>query len=142
MKVKLRLIGDKLNSDELLISAKNLQLGTDIYVEKFPITKDVGVMTILESFEEKENRFQVVIRDKENKELGRGNIFKLKIMTKEKEAIIIYNINKAYFEKKIDFYKVELLSGESVIDSYKLGCETEIYNIYSNLAPKGTISLD
>lgn len=141
MKVKVRLIGDKINSEDMLISANNLQLTTKVFSEKLPVTKDVGVMTILEDFSEKDNSFQVVIKNSKDEELGRGNIFRLKIMTEEREAILIYNVNKAYFEKKGDFYTVELWNKDKILDKYDLGCEVEIHNIYNNMLPKGVISL-
>lgn len=141
MKVKVRLIGNQINSDDILISGKNLQLTTSIYSESLPATKDIGVITILDNFSEAKNIFQVIIKNSKNEELGRGDIFRLKIMTKEREAILVYNINGAYFEKKGDFYIVELWNEDNILDRYNLECETEIHNIYSNLLPKGTISL-
>lgn len=141
MKIKVRLIGEQINSEETLISGKNLQLTTNIYSENLPVTKNIGVITILDDFDELKNTFQVVVKNSKDEELGKGKIFRLKIMTKEREAILIYNINGAYFEKKSDFYIVELWNEKCILDSYTLKCETEIHNIYSNLLFKGTISL-
>ena len=141
MRVKARLIGDKMNSEDMLISGNNLQLTTRVYSEKLPFTKDIGILTILENFNEEDNNFQIIIKNPKEEELGRGNIFRLKIVTKEREAILIYNVNKAYFEKKDDFYVVELWNKNNLLDTYNLGCEVEIHNIYNNMLPKGVISL-
>lgn len=141
MNIKLRMIGNKIDSSKILFNLEQMQLGTKVFIEKFPITKDIGILTIINNFNELENEFQIVVKDSQGKELGKGEVFRLKIMTKEKEAIIIYNINSAYFEKREDFYTIELLNRGNIIDSFDLSCETNMYNIYNNLDDKGTINL-
>lgn len=141
MNIKLRMIGNKMDSSKILFNLEKMQLGTRLLVEKFPITRDIGILTVINSFNELENEFQIVVKDSHGKELGKGEVFRLRIMTREKEAIIIYNINKAYFEKKEDFYTIELLNKGNIIDRFDLSCETNIYNIYNNLDDKGTINL-
>lgn len=142
MRVKLRMVGGKLNSGNILVNGERLQLGTTVYVDKFPVTKDIGILTILENFDEKINEFQICVKNSDNKELGRGEVFRSKVVLKNKgEGIIIYNVNKAYFENKNDFYIIELWNKDKIIDKFSLNCDSDIYNIYENLEEKGTISL-
>lgn len=140
MKVKLRLIGDKIDSSKILISANNLQMGNKILVERFPATKDVGILTILDEFDGKNNKFQLCVKNGKNEVLGRGEIFRSKILYKSEEGMIAYNVNKAYFENRESFYIVELWNDKTLLDSFNLFAETEIYNTYENLEEKGRIS--
>lgn len=142
MKVKVRMIGDKLDSNTMLVDAGKLQLGTKVYTQRFPLTKDVGIFTVIEGMEESKNIFQIAVKDSNGELLGRGNVFRMKILSKETgEGVLIYNINKAHFKNRDSFYIIELWNGENLIDSFNLGADSDIYNIYSNLDEKGTISL-
>lgn len=142
MKIKMRMIGDKLDSNTLLIDAAKLQLGTKVYTKQFPFTKDVGVLTLIEGLKEEENNFQITVKDSNGELLGKGGLFRAKIKNKASdEAIVIYNINKAYFECRDDFYIIELWSNGKMIDNFELGADADIYRIYENLDEKGSISL-
>lgn len=142
MKIKVRMIGDKLDSNTMLVDAGKLQLGTKVYTQRFPLTKDVGILTIIEGMKESKNIFQIVVKDSKGELLGKGNIFRMKILSKETgEGVLVYNINKAHFENRDSFYMIELWSGDELIDSFNLGADSDIYNIYTNLDERGTISL-
>ncbi|WP_130891782.1 hypothetical protein LIY46_00040 [Fusobacterium varium] len=142
MNVKLRMIGDKLDARYILVNAAKLQLGTTIYTEKFPITKDIGILTILDNFSENKNKFQICVKSSDGTVIGKGEIFRSKVVLKgQQEGIIIYNINNAYFENRNNFYVVELWNENNLLDTFELRCESNIYNIYENLDEKGTISL-
>lgn len=142
MKVKVRMMGNKMDGSKMLVDTSNLQFGTAIYTEKFPVTKDIGFFTIIEDLEEDNNIFNIAIKNSEGKLLGKGSKFKSKIISKETgEAAIIYNITQVTFENKFDFYTVELWNEEKIIDKFELKAETNIYNIYSNMNESGTMSL-
>lgn len=142
MKVKVRMIGNKMDGSKMLVDTSDLQFGTAVYVEKFPTTKDVGFLTILEGLKEDNNIFNIAVKNSEGKLLGTGAKFKSKIISKETgEAAIIYNITQVTFENRFDFYTVELWNEEKIIDKFELKAETNIYNIYSNMNESGTISL-
>lgn len=141
MQVKARLFGNPIDINSILINTTNLQLTSTIYVEKLPLKKDVGVMTIIENFEETRNYFNLVIKNIEDKVLVTAPPFRGRISTKEKEAILIYNIIQIPFETTEDKFKIELWNENVLIDSFILGCCTEINDIYSNLLPKGKVYL-
>lgn len=141
MKIKVRMIGSKMDSSNILVSNKALQLGTTIYIEKFPEIRDVGILTVIEGVIESENLFQIAVKDSTGKLLGRGNKFRAKIISQEtNEAIVIYNINQAAFSNKDDFYIIELWNNENIIDTFELKAKNNIYNIYKNIDERGTIS--
>lgn len=141
MNIKLRMIGNRLDSGEMLFNLEKMQIGTKILIEKFPIKRDIGVLTIIENFDEKKNEFQICVKDSQGKELGRGDLFRSRVLSSDKEGIIVYNINSAYFEKKDDFYTIELFNKEKILDKYSISCDTNIYNIYQNLDDRGTIEI-
>lgn len=142
MKVKVRMIGDKLDSNTMLIDASKLQLGTKVYTSKFPLTKDVGILTVIEGMNEKDNSFQISVKDSKGELLGKGKVFRIRVLSKETgEGLMVYNINKAHFENRDSYYIIELWNKDTLLDSFELGAESNIYNIYSNLDEKGSISL-
>lgn len=142
MRVKMRMIGSKMDSSNVLIDTKALQLGTAVYVEKFPETRDIGILTLIEGVNENENLFQISVKDSTGNLLGRGNKFRSKIMSqKTDETVVIYNINQVTFYNKNDFYIIELWNNEDIIDTFELRAENNIYNIYKNVDDRGTISL-
>lgn len=140
MKIKLRLVGDKIDSTKKLLSVNNLQLGNKIWIPKFPVTKDVGILIVIQDFDISNNKFQVCVKNEKEEILGRGEVFRSRIVSKSKEGILTYNINKAYFENRESFYIIELWSGNKLLDIFHLYAEVEIYNIYENLDEKGTVS--
>ncbi|STO31737.1 Uncharacterised protein [Fusobacterium necrogenes] len=143
MNIKVRILSDKLDSSSLLIETKNLQLGTKVYTSQFPFTKDVGVLTIISDLDEKNNNFQLVVKDSQGNLLGKGNKFRAKIKSKEsKDGILIYNINNAYFENDHSSYLIEVWNEDKLIDNFTLGASISIYNIYDNLDDRGVIILD
>lgn len=139
MKVKLRLIGGKVDSSALLLNLENGQLGSKILVTEYPVTQDVGVVTFLEEFKLEENEFQICVKSLDNKVLGKGSVFRSKIMLSEEEGVILYNINKAYFENRESGYIIELFNKNKQIDRFILQSDTNIYNMYNNLEEKGVI---
>mgnify|MGYP000031410342 CR=1 FL=1 len=142
MNIKMRMIGDKVDSNTLLIDANKLQLGTKVYTKKFPFTKDVGVLTVIEGLREERNSFQIAVKSSQGELLGKGGVFRAKIKNRASdEAIVVYNINKAYFENRNDFYIIELWSNDQMLDSFELGADADIYKIYEILDEKGSISL-
>ena len=141
MKIKARMMGDRMNINNMLLSPTNLQLTTKVYCKQFPVKKSVGIMTILDDFEEKDNCFHVVLKNSKEQELGRGSKFRTHYLTLEREGIVIYNVNDITFESKDDFYIVELWNEDEILDRYKLECCAEIYDVYMNLLPKGRVSL-
>lgn len=140
MKVKLRLIGDKIDSTKILLSGNNLQLGDKVWIPKFPATKDVGVLVVVDEFDVNNNKFQICVKNEKEEVLGRGEVFRSKILSKSNEGILAYNVNKAYFENRERVYIVELWNGNKLLDTLHLSAEAEIYNIYENLDEKGRIS--
>ena len=139
MKVKLRLIGGKVDSSALLLNLENGQLGNKVLISEYPITQDVGVVTFLEDFKLEENEFQICVKSLENKILGKGSIFRSKIMSLDGVGVILYNINKAYFESRESGYIIELFSKNKQIDRFVLQSDTNVYNMYNNLEEKGVI---
>lgn len=139
MKVKLRMIGGKVDSTSTLMNMENMQLGEKILVDNYPVTKDIGIITILEDFNIDENEFQIHVKNLKEELLGKGNVFKLKIMTEENIGAVLYNVNKATFENRESGYIVELHNKEKVIDKIKIMSDTNIYNIYENLDDRGSI---
>lgn len=142
MKIKVRMLGNKMDSSLMLMNNSSLQLGTSIYVEKLPVTIDVGVLNILENMNKEKNLFQVVVKDSAGSLLGKSDNFRSKIISRETgEAILIYNINKAFFNNKQDFYTIELWNEEEIVDSFEIKVKNNIYDIYDNMDDKGLISL-
>lgn len=142
MKVKVRMLGNKMDGSLMLMNNSNLQLGTAVYVDKFPAVKDIGILTILENFNKEKNIFQVTVKNSIGKVLGKTNKFRSKIISKETgEAALIYNINQVEFNDKMDFYTIELWNEEVMVDSFNMGVKNNIYDIYDNMDEKGMISL-
>lgn len=142
MKVKLRMMGNKTDGSKMLMNISDLQFGTAIYVEKFPVTKDIGFLTVLEDLDVEKNIFHISIKNSVGELLGVGAKFRSKIISKETgEVAIIYNITQVTFENRLDFYTVELWNNEEIIDTFKLKAESDIYNIYNNMNESGTLSL-
>lgn len=142
MKVKVRFLADKLDATKTLLDTKHLQLGTTVYTKKFPLNKDIGVLTIIEGMTEDRNEFQICVKNSQEEVLGRGEVFRGRLLTKKNsEGIIIYNVNNAYFENKMDFYIIELWNGAECIDKFELNASVDIYDVYENLDEKGMISL-
>ena len=139
MKVKLRLIGGKVDSSALLVNLENGQLGNKVLVKEYPVTEDVGIVTFLENFKVEENEFQICVKNLNDEILGKGNVFRGKIMSLDGIGVVLYNVNKAYFENRESGYIIELFNKNKQIDRFILQSDTNIYNIYNNLEERGVI---
>lgn len=141
MKIKTRLIGKELNSQDIFPTLNKIAMGTKFLVEKFPVNTDIGVLTIIENFNTEKNTFQVVIKNKNNEELIRGSFFRCLSVTENNEAILLYNVKGIYLEKRADFYIVEVMNENIIFDSFKISAEIGVENIYQLMNSSGSISL-
>lgn len=141
MRIKSRLIGQKMNIENRLLSLEDLQLTTTLYVDSYPTTRDIGIFSVLEDITEEENEFQVIIKNLNNKELGRGSRFRTSYLTKDGEGILIYNLNRIEFKNPNSGYIVEVLNGENLFDRYEIKSSTDIYKIYTPALSAGVIKL-
>lgn len=142
MKVRFKMVGDKINTESMLSNLNKMVSGTTAYVESYPVKKDFGIFNVIDEVSLNNNNFQIIVKNKEEVVLGKGEPFRSKTLQADGTVILGYNINQAYFNHKEDFYIVELYVKGILVDKYELRTTDDIYDIYDNQNPSGLMKLD
>lgn len=141
MKVIENFISEQVDTENKYPVLYKFHLGSSFYSNTFPIEKNIGFTTIIGDFNKENNKFNIIIKNKENIEIAKGNEFKCKLVNENNNGILLYNVNGAYFQNENSYYLIELWNEENLLKTFKLKGENCIYKIYQNLDSSGTINI-
>lgn len=141
MKVIENFISEQVDTENKYPTLDKIHLGSSFYSNIFPIEKNIGFTTIIGDFNKENNKFNIIIKNKENIEIAKGNEFKCKLVNENNNGILLYNLNGAYFQNENSYYLIELWNEDNLLKTFKLKGENCIYKIYQNLDSSGTINI-